>query len=85
MAYTVLIAKRAERDLGALAPSTQDRIRSRIEALADEPFPPGRKKLSGQYTGTWRVRIGDFRVLYDVQQEIVTVLVLRVRNRKDAY
>ncbi len=85
MSYTVLISKRAERDLEALAPPTQNRLRSRIRALADDPFPPGRKKLAGQSAGNWRIRVGDFRVLYTVQQETVTILVLRVRNRKDAY
>ena len=85
MAYTVLVSSRAARDLRSLDTQTRRRVQTHLEALADDPFPPGRKKLQGQTAETWRIRVGEFRILYDVDQSTVTVLVLRVRNRKDAY
>lgn len=85
MTYTVLVSSQAARDLRALDAATRRRIQGKIEGLATDPFPPGRKKLKGQTGDVWRIRVGDFRVLYDVEQASVTVLVLRVRNRKNVY
>jgi mRNA interferase RelE/StbE len=55
-----------------------------IDGLAEAPQPPGMRKLTGTEQ-TWRIRIGDYRVIYDLYDEELVVLVLRVAHRKDAY
>ena len=83
--YRVLVSSRAQKDLRKLPPQVRDRIVARIRQLGDDPFPDGRKKLKGQAGTYWRIRVGDFRVLYEVEQGDLVVLVLRAVNRKDAY
>lgn len=84
MAYTVELKPAARRDLKALPPDTQRRIRPKIDALAFDPRPPGVKKLAGQ-ENLWRVRVGDYRVIYQIHDKILLVLVVRIRHRSGAY
>lgn len=74
----------AVRDLRGLDGALRERLSQRIDRLADEPRPPGSKKLSG-HENRYRVRLGDYRIIYEVYDHQVLVLVLRVRHRKDAY
>jgi len=60
------------------------RIANAIEALADVPRPPGCVKPAGE-SGVWRVRVGDFRILYEVHDDRLVVLVIRIANRREAY
>ena len=60
------------------------RISTKIAALAQNPFPPGNRKLKGA-EHAFRIRIGDYRVVYDVLEDVVVVLVLRIGHRKDVY
>jgi mRNA interferase RelE/StbE len=83
--YAVLLSRRAQKDLRNLGAAQRNRLVAHIEALADDPFPPGRKKLKGQRGDYWRVRVGDFRILYEVNQGELVVLVLRALDRKEAY
>ena len=83
--YRVLVSSRAQKDLRKLPPRDRDRIVVRLRQLGDDPFPDGRKKLKGQMGDYWRIRVGDFRVIYGVEQGDLVVLVLRAVNRKDAY
>ena len=62
----------------------QGRVDDAIYALAVEPRPAGCKKLSGQ-ANTYRVRVGDFRILYDVEDEVLVVLVVQIGNRREVY
>ena len=66
--YEVLIERTAERDLKSLPATLFDRIIARIKALADVPRPSGCHKLAGS-KNDWRIRIGDYRVLYEVKNE----------------
>jgi mRNA interferase RelE/StbE len=66
--YEILLARPAERDLKHLPPEIFDRILQKIRALADEPRPPGCRKLSGSER-EYRIRIGEHRVLYEVFDE----------------
>lgn len=84
MAYRVEYKPAAERDLLALPPDVQRRIRPKIDALADNPRPHGVKKLKGE-ENTWRIRVGDYRVIYEIHDRILLVLVLRIRHRGSAY
>jgi len=83
--YTVIVSNRAQKDLRKLPKATRDEILSPIQALADDPFPPGRKKLKGKLGDYWRIRVGNYRILYEVEQKTITVYVLRIRDRKQAY
>ena len=62
----------------------RDRISTRIQALADNPRPHGSEKLEG-FEATYRVRQGDYRIVYDVDDAEHTVYILKVRHRKDVY
>ena len=83
--YTVVLSRRAQKDLGALAPAVRSKLVAQIRLLAEDPFPQGRKKLKGQKGDYWRVRVGSYRIIYEVEQGELVVLVLRALDRKDAY
>ncbi|MBI3271169.1 MAG: type II toxin-antitoxin system RelE/ParE family toxin [Planctomycetes bacterium] len=74
----------AKRDLASLPPDTRARIRPKIDALADDPRPPGVKKLVGA-ENRWRIRVGDYRVIYEIHDKALLVLVVRIRHRSGAY
>ncbi len=82
--YEVLISNRAERDLRRLPKNLFDRIISEVQALGANPRPHGAVKLSGS-KNDYRIRVGDYRVLYEIADEIRIVRVLRVRHRREAY
>jgi mRNA interferase RelE/StbE len=84
MTYTVLFKPSAKKAYGRLPLDARRRIASKINGLAQNPFPPGVVKLAGE-ENTYRIRIGDYRVIYDVLQERVIVLVLRIGHRREVY
>ena len=84
MSYEVELTTSAARDLRKLERSIQKRIIKKIEALSENPRPSGCKKLVGS-DESYRIRIGDYRVVYEVKDAKLIVLVVRVRHRKEAY
>ena len=84
MKYKVNIKKSALKAIEKLPKKTANNVSSSIRALADEPRPDNCKKLKG-VDDTYRIRIGDYRVIYTVDDSIVTVEVVKVGNRKDIY
>ena len=84
MVYTVEFSSGAERDFRKLAREIQLRLRPRIDALADHPRPAGAKKLSGGHE-LWRIRVGDYPIVYELRDRILVVLVVRVAHRREAY
>lgn len=84
MKYTVSIKESALKTIEGLPKKIANNVSSSIRALADEPRPANCKKLKG-VEDTYRIRIGDYRVLYIVDDNIVTVEVIKVGNRKDVY
>jgi mRNA interferase RelE/StbE len=82
--YTVEIARRAVKSITALPRPEQQRVRAAIDLLADEPRPPGCTKLSGE-DSVYRVRIGDYRILYEVIDARLVVHVVRIGHRRDVY
>ena len=82
--YRVVFARSARRELERLEMSVARRIISRIEALATDPRPPGCVKLQGA-ADLWRIRIGDYRVVYSVDDNARIVDIRVVRHRSDAY
>ena len=85
MTYTIEVSRPAARDAGAIRHSkAKAAIRSAIEALAEDPFPRGAKKLRG-HPNLWRIRIGGWRVVYTVEGDRLLVLVLMIAGRGDVY
>ena len=84
MAYTIQFKPLALRQLERLPREAQKRLSTKIEALREDPFPPGSKKMAA-IPDTWRIRAGDYRVVYQVHRGALIVLVLTVGHRKDVY
>lgn len=84
MAYTVEIRPAVERQLSALPRPVQTRIKEKVDALADEPRPPGCTKLAGP-DDFWRIRVGDYRVVYAIHDDVLIVLVVRIGHRREVY
>jgi mRNA interferase RelE/StbE len=84
MAYAIQFKPAAVRQPEKLPRPIRNRVALKIDNLRDDPFPAGCKKLSG-LPDTWRIRVGDYRVIYQVQQGILLVLVLTVGHRREVY
>lgn len=82
--YTVHFKPSADRQLQRLPLSVQKRVVGEVSALAENPRPAGVVKLVGD-DNLWRIRIGDYRVVYEIHDNRLIVLVLRVAQRKDVY
>jgi mRNA interferase RelE/StbE len=82
--YRVTIAASAKRELVSLSAGVIERILPKLRELADDPRPIGCKKLQGA-RNLWRVRIGNYRVVYSVNDKAKTVDVTRIAHRRDAY
>jgi mRNA interferase RelE/StbE len=82
--YTVTFAASAKRELVALAANAIERIQPKIRELANDPRPPGCKKLRGA-KNLWRIRVGDYRVVYTVDDAAKTVDVTRIAHRREVY
>ena len=84
MTYRVEVAPAALRRLRKLDPPARRRVQAAIELLADQPRPSGAKKLGGG-EGEWRVRTGDYRIVYEVHDNVLLVLVVAVGHRREIY
>ena len=83
-AYRIAVAPAAQRQLAALDPPALRRVAHRIEALATAPRPPGAEMLAGG-EGELRLRVGDWRVMYRVQDDEPLILVIKIGHRSDVY
>ena len=81
--YSVLVRKSVSKDLKGVPKKDVHRILAAIQSLADNPRPPGTKKLSGQER--YRLRQGNYRILYEIEDDRLIVCVVRVGNRRDVY
>lgn len=82
--YEVQIARRALRVLATLPRKEQQRVRAAIDLLADNPRPPGCTKLSGE-DSAYRVRVGVYRIVYEVIDDQLLVHVVRIGHRREVY
>ena len=82
--YRIELTSAALRDLKALPENVLRRVDRRILSLADNPWPRGSKKLKGEES-LYRVRVGDYRIIYRVEEEVLLILVIRIRHRRDVY
>lgn len=84
MTYQVEVAPAALRQLRKLDRPARRRVQAAIELLADQPRPGGAKKLVGG-EGEWRVRTGDYRIIYEIHDTVLVILVVAVGHRRDIY
>jgi mRNA interferase RelE/StbE len=82
--YDVQLSPAAARQLRPFDPQARRRLQAAIELLADDPRPPAAKPLVAS-VGAWRVRVGDHRVVYDIEEGRLVVLVLAVAHRREVY
>jgi mRNA interferase RelE/StbE len=80
----VRLKKTAQRDIKSLDRPVQKRILARLTELASEPRPAGAELLTG-LADVWRVRVGDYRIVYTIKDDVLLVLVLRVGHRREIY
>ena len=84
MTYSVRLSPAAARQLRKFDPQARRRLQAVIELLSDEPRPPAATRLVGG-AGEWRVRTGDYRVIYEIHDGELLVLVLRMAHRREVY
>ncbi len=84
MTYRVTLAPSAARQLRKFDPDVRRRIQAAIELLAVDPRPPAATRLVGG-SGEWGVRTGNYRIVYDINDNELVVLVLRMGHRREIY
>ncbi len=82
--YRVEFTTAAAREVRKLDPPIRRRVLAAIVVLEDDPRPTGVRKLTG-VDKAWRIRVGDYRVLYEIDDDVVIVTVVRVAHRREAY
>ena len=84
MPWRVILAPASERQLRALPEGAERRIVRRLRALRAEPRPPGCLKLKGR-EDAYRLRVGDYRIIYRIEAAVLVVLVIEIGHRRDVY
>lgn len=82
--YSVEFTSAAAREIRKLPKTVRTRLLDDIEALADDPRPHGARKLSGTVRA-WRIRAGDHRVIYEIEDDVLVVTVVRAAHRREVY
>jgi mRNA interferase RelE/StbE len=81
--YKIFIQRSAQKELADLQSEFYDKVKNAIWELADEPRPEGCRKLAGR--DGWRIRVGNYRVIYEIYDANRTVTVLHIGHRRDIY
>ncbi len=84
MTYGITVAPRALRQLRKLDPQARRRVQAAIELLAADPRPAAARKLTGG-DGEWRIRTGDYRIIYEIHDDVLVILVVALGHRRDVY
>ncbi len=84
MEYRIIIPKIVQKQLRKLPANIYERIVEKIALLAGEPRPAGVKKLKG-FENEYRIRIGDYRVRYEINDKQLTIIILSCRHRRESY
>ncbi|NEQ95919.1 MAG: type II toxin-antitoxin system RelE/ParE family toxin [Cyanothece sp. SIO2G6] len=82
--YRIELLKTAKKELAKLSQQIQRRIAAKIDSLLIEPYPPNCKKLING-NGRFRIRVGDYRIIYRVEDEQLVILVIQIGHRRDVY
>ena len=83
MSYRIIIDRGAGREMDKLPKDVQRRLWEAIDSLADEPRPPRVSRMEG--ADAYRIRVGAYRIVYSIQDQILLVLIVKVAHRKDIY
>ena len=83
--YQVVVERSAEKDLKKLSSQIRARAATAMQALSHDPRPPGCRKLAGSDSDDWRIRFGDYRIIYQIADEIRIIRINRVRHRREVY
>jgi mRNA interferase RelE/StbE len=84
MTYTIIVPKAVQKQLDALPDEVYERISIRIQQLADNPRPDGVVKLKGS-VNEYRIRVSDYRVRYEIDDQALIILLLQCKHRRDVY
>ena len=85
MNYTIQISKKALKELEALPVKTNQQLVAAIDGLSSNPRPKGSLKLQGEKEYLWRIRVGDYRIIYLIEDKIKVVEVRKISHRQGAY
>ncbi len=85
MTYRIEFRPAALRDLKSLPRDILDRVGRKISTLAENPRPYGIEKLSGGEEDFYRIRVGDYRILYAKQDRVLLIVIIKVRHRREVY
>lgn len=91
MGYKIVVHKKAQKELEKLSTFSKIHAAKAIDDLAENPFPAGYKKLSGFKSDRttvkqwYRIRVGDYRIIYTIEQEIITITIVQIKKRGDIY
>ncbi|MCE5241115.1 type II toxin-antitoxin system RelE/ParE family toxin [bacterium] len=85
MRFQILIDEAAERDYRGLPPDMRERVKQRIFALGDDPLPGNAAQLRSDLRGLCRVRVGDYRIVYEVDMPARTLTIIAIADRRDVY
>ncbi len=84
MAYSIDFKPIAKRQFVKLHKNIQSRLQIKIDTLTDNPRPHGYKKLQG-FENRYRIRVGDYRVVYEIHDNVLLVLIVKIGHRRDIY
>ena len=82
--YEITFARSARKELQALPSAVAERVLKKVESLARDPRPAGCRKLRGP-TNLWRLRVGEYRIIYDIDDDNRIIDIVIIRHRSDAY
>jgi mRNA interferase RelE/StbE len=83
MTYRILILRRAQKELAGLPEATYARVKFAIQKLADDPKPRRSRNLSGREG--WRIRVGEHRIIYEIDNSNRSITILHIGHRRDVY
>ena len=83
--YSIVVSRKVEKEIIKLPDHIVKNIGKVIDKLAEDPHPSGSKKLQGTDQNLWRVRVGDYRVIYSIEDVLKIIEIKRVRHRRDVY
>ena len=83
MSYEIAYKATAVKELEGLQKQEQTRIVAAIEKLKDNPYPPNTKKLQG--SNNYRIRVGNYRVVYQIKKDVLIILIIKIGDRKEVY
>ena len=81
--YDIFLSSSAVKDYKKISDSEVNKINKIIDALANNPRPAGCKKLKNR--NAYRIRTGNYRIIYEIKDKALNILIIRIRNRKDVY